>query len=87
MWSFAELLRAAVLVSTVLITLAITQLLRSLARMVMIGRGLADIPSVPGGNALIGHVLPLLKGTPWDIMAAWVQQSPPLVRAQCPAAS
>ena len=81
MWSSDELTRAAVLVGTVLISLAITQLMRTLARMLMIGRGLADIPSAPGGNILIGHVLPLLKGTPWDIMAAWVQQSPPLVRA------
>ena len=74
------LYRAAMLVGTVLVSLAIAQLVRSLARMVMIGRGLADIPSAPGGNPLIGHVLPLLKGTPWDIMAAWVQDSPPLVR-------
>ena len=53
--------------------------LRGLWRTVSIERGLGSVPSAPGGNIFIGHVLPLLKGTPWNIMAAWVMSSPPLV--------
>ncbi len=55
------------------------QCLRGLWQIIRIERGLSDVPSAPGGNILIGHVLPLLKGTPWNIMAAWVMNSQPLV--------
>ena len=53
--------------------------LRGLWRTISIERGLGSVPSAPDGNVFIGHVLPLLKGTPWNIMAAWVMDSPPLV--------
>ena len=61
--------------------------LRGLWRIISIERGLRDVPSAPGGNTLVGHVLPLLKGTPWNVMAAWVMDSPPLVCARAPACS
>lgn len=69
----------AFLAAALLLSLACFQLLRGLCRMIAIERGLSDVPSAPGGNFLLGHVPPLLKGTPWDIMAAWVINSPPLV--------
>ncbi len=72
--------QAALLAAAVLVSLACFQLLRGLWRMVAIERDLSDVPSAPGGNLLLGHVLPLLMGTPWDIMAAWVIKCPPLVR-------
>ena len=53
--------------------------LRGLWRTISIERGLGSVPIAPGGNIFIGHVLALLKGTPWNIMAAWVMSSPPLV--------
>ncbi len=71
--------QAALLAAAVLLSLVCFQLLRGLYQTVAIERGLSDVPSAPGGNFLLGHVLPLLKGTPWDIMAAWVINSPPLV--------
>ena len=32
------------------------------------------------GDWLLGHVLPLLRGTPWELMATWVSKAPPLVK-------
>ncbi len=76
--------QAALLAAAILLSLACFQLLRGLYRVVAIEKGLSDVPSAPGGNFLLGHVLPLLKGTPWDIMAAWVINSPPLVCRAAP---
>ena len=69
----------ALLGAACLAALIILRCLRGLWHTVSIERGLLGVPKAPGGNILIGHVLPLLKGTPWNIMAAWVMESPPLV--------
>ena len=69
------------LVGAGIIGYILLQLLRIVARTIRIGRGLTDVPVAPGGNPLIGHVLPLLKGCPWDIMSAWaLQQKQHVVR-------
>lgn len=70
----------AVVGAAILLIWALYQLLCAIWRVYTIESKLIDIPSAPGGNILIGHVLPLLKGTPWNIMAAWVQSNAPLVR-------
>ena len=76
-----RLLTVAMLVVAGIIAYSLLQMLRTVARTIRIGRGLADVPVAPGGNPLIGHVLPLLKGCPWDIMSAWaLQQKQHVVR-------
>lgn len=60
--------------------LVVLHCLRGLWQIVSIEKRLRSMPSAPGGNIFLGHVSPLLKGTPWNIMAAWVMDSPPLVR-------
>jgi hypothetical protein len=69
--------------AVVLLSWASYKLLRGLWSLLVIEHKLNDIPMAPGGNFLTGHVMPLLKGTPWNIMAAWVQGNPPLVRNPC----
>ena len=71
---------AALLGAACVAALIALRCLRCLWQIISIERGLRGVSKAPGGNILIGHVLPLLKGTPWNIMAAWVMDSPPLVR-------
>ena len=70
---------AALLGAACVAALIALRCLRCLWQIISIERGLRGVSKAPGGNILIGHVLPLLKGTPWNIMAAWVMDSPPLV--------
>lgn len=50
-------------------------------RFARVARGLATVPSAPGGNWLIGHVLPLITCTlrgkgAWDMMEEWLAGRP-----------
>lgn len=52
-----------------------------------IKRGLSTVPSAPGHNWLLGHVIPLLKCTQqnkgaWDLMEDWIKAKGPLVKFQ-----
>jgi cytochrome P450 len=33
-----------------------------------------NIPAVPGGYPFLGHVLSMLKGSPWDVMTRWAMK-------------
>ena len=70
---------AALLCAACVAALIALRCLRCLWQTISIEKSLRGVSKAPGGNILIGHVLPLLKGTPWNIMAAWVMESPPLV--------
>ncbi|PNH07696.1 Protein LUTEIN DEFICIENT 5, chloroplastic [Tetrabaena socialis] len=55
------------------------------ASFLRISRGLASIPSAPGGLPLLGHVLPMLTGVrhgkgAWDVMEDWLNAKGPIVK-------
>ena len=58
----------------------LAQLLRGIFNCIRIGRGLVAVPVAPDAHWLLGHVPALIQSTPWNQMAAWVADSPPLVR-------
>ncbi len=41
---------------------------------------LGKIPLIPGGLPLLGHILEMLKGAPWDIMTDWILTRGPIIR-------
>lgn len=75
-----RVLAAAALLVAALLALGLLRLARLVASYTRIMRGLSSVPEAPHGHWLLGHVLPLLHGTPWDLMAAWVAEQPPLVK-------
>lgn len=61
------------------------RLLTFATNFIRIQRGLADIPTAPGGNWLLGHVIPMItivrrqKGA-WDLIEEWLDQKGPIVK-------
>lgn len=76
----ARLLHALWLCAAALLALVLLRLGRFVASYTRIARGLRSVPEAPHGSWLLGHVLPLLRGTPWELMQQWVAERPPLVR-------
>ena len=76
----ARLLHALWLCAAALLALVLRRLGRFVALYTRIARGLSSIPEAPHGSWLLGHVLPLLRGTPWELMQQWVAERPPLVK-------
>ncbi|GFR53077.1 hypothetical protein Agub_g15775 [Astrephomene gubernaculifera] len=62
-----------------------TRLAVFIANYIRISRGLASIPSAPGGIPLLGHVLPMItcvrqnKGA-WDLMEEWLDSTGPIIK-------
>lgn len=67
---------AAALLFAALLAYGLLRLARFIASYVRIARGLSSVPEAPHGHWLLGHVLPLLRGTAWDLMAEWVAEQP-----------
>mmetsp|Transcript_26506 Transcript_26506/g.67408 ORF Transcript_26506/g.67408 Transcript_26506/m.67408 type:complete len:518 (-) Transcript_26506:88-1641(-) len=66
-------------------TWATLKLVRSTLDFVRINRGLSTVPSAPGYNWLLGHVIPLIKCVQqkkgaWDLMEEWIKERGPLVK-------
>ena len=72
---------AAALLCSLLAATALSKFLAGLANFLRVRRGLRDIPRAPGGSALLGHVLPLMRGTPWDVMEDWVRETSAFARS------
>ena len=66
---------AAALLCSLLAAAALSKFFAGLAGFLRVRRGLKGIPRAPGGSALLGHVLPLMRGTPWDVMEDWVRET------------
>jgi hypothetical protein len=71
--------------ATFVCTLLLARLISALGRFVRITRAMQAFPAAPGGNLLLGHVLPLLqapkrgKGA-WDVMEEWCKARGPMTR-------
>ena len=76
----ARLLHALWLCAAALLALVLLRLGRFVASYMRIARGLSSVPEAPHGSWLLGHVVPLLRGTPWELMQQWVAERPPLVK-------
>jgi cytochrome P450 len=66
---------AAALAGALLAAAALSRFLAGLLAFLRVRRGLRGIPRAPGGSPLLGHVLPLMRGTPWDVMEDWVRET------------
>ena len=66
---------AAALLCSLLAATLLSNFLAGLSRFLRVRRGLREIPRAPGGSALLGHVFPLMQGTPWDVMEDWVRET------------
>ena len=66
---------AGALLGSLLAATALVHFLSGLATFLRVRRGLRDIPRAPGGSKVLGHVLPLMRGTPWDVMEDWVRET------------
>lgn len=82
---FDDTVRLATFAAAFAATLLLAQLIRGLGRFLRINRALQAFPTAPGGNLLLGHVLPLLKAPKqgkgaWDVMEEWVQARGPITR-------
>jgi len=77
--SSAALVVVAALCSLLAAT-ALSTFLTGLANFLRVRRGLQGIPRAPGGSRLLGHVLPLMQGTPWDVMEDWVRETSAFAR-------
>lgn len=77
---------AAMLLAAAAVLLTLLSFLASVARFLRREFVMSGIPVAPGGNALLGHVLPMTmcvrqhKGA-WDVIVDWVDKCPgPLIR-------
>jgi hypothetical protein len=66
-------------------TWATLKLVRFTLNFTRISRGLSTVPSAPGYNWLLGHVIPLIqcvqqKKGAWDLMEDWIKARGPLVK-------
>lgn len=79
--------RVAIVVATVLVTLAVLKVASFLVGFLRIQHGLSKttVPRAPGYNWLLGHVIPLItcvgrgKGA-WDVMEEWIKERGPIVQ-------
>ena len=70
-----------ILISALYISfLALASFSKFAARWITVGLGTRKVPVAPGGNWLLGHVIPLATSCAWEKMHEWVRGSPPLVR-------
>ncbi|GAB4821188.1 hypothetical protein N2152v2_008234 [Parachlorella kessleri] len=69
--------KLAALAAVALATWWVIGLIRDLVKWVRVGLACRPVPSAPGGNALLGHVLGLAPpNCAWDRMYDWLKQSP-----------
>lgn len=67
------------------LTLLLAKLITATGRFLRTHRALSAFPPAPGGNWLLGHVLPLLKAPSagkgaWDVMEEWAAAGGPITR-------
>lgn len=78
-------LLVGVLVAVAAAAWVLARVFASLASFLRIRAALADVPMAPGGNALVGHIIPMLtcvnrnKGA-WDVMEEWMDSTGPIVK-------
>ncbi|KXZ46282.1 hypothetical protein GPECTOR_45g152 [Gonium pectorale] len=76
---------ALIVLGAALATFVFAKLAVFTANSIRMARGLAKIPSAPGGIPLLGHVIPMItcvrrnKGA-WDIMEEWMDATGPIVK-------
>lgn len=63
----------------------LAQLIKAVASYVRINAALQSFPTAPGGDPVLGHVIPLLKAPKkgmgaWDLMESWAKAKGPIVR-------
>jgi len=80
-----DLLRLAVFAAAFAVTLLLAQLIKAVGRFFRISQALQAFPCAPGGDPILGHVIPLLKAPKtgkgaWDVMEAWSKAKGPIVR-------
>lgn len=80
-----DVLRLAVFAAAFAATLVVAQLIRAVGGFLRISRAMQVFPCAPGGDAILGHVVPLLKAPKtgrgaWDIMEDWSKAKGPIVR-------
>lgn len=76
---------AGALVLVAVAVVLLVHLAQGIQSFVRINRGLKPIPNAPGGNWVLGHVLPLLFAPArqlgaWDVMGQWSKQLGPIYR-------
>ena len=76
-----ELALRVILFSAILVVSYLTwQTGKALAGLLRVTWGLRSVPAAPGSHWLVGHIPKLLKSVPWDLMASWLADSPPLLK-------
>jgi hypothetical protein len=81
----SDTVRLAVFVAAFAAVVLLAQLIKAVASFVRINTAMQAFPWAPGGNAILGHVIPLLKAPnsgmgAWDLMESWAKAEGPLVR-------
>lgn len=68
--------RVAALLGVVLVTWWALGVIKWAVRWIRVAVGTRQVPSAPGGNALLGHVIPLAPpNCAWEKMYEWLQKS------------
>jgi hypothetical protein len=80
-----DLLRLVVFAATFAATLVLAQLIKAVGSFLRISTALRAFPCAPGGDPILGHVIPLLKAPKsgkgaWDLMESWSKAKGSIVR-------
>lgn len=80
-----DLLRLVVFGAAFVFTVLLAQLIKASGQFARIRAALQAFPSAPGGDPILGHVIPLLKAPKsgqgaWDLMESWCKAKGPVVR-------
>ena len=80
-----DLQRLAVFAAAFVGTVLLAQLIKAVGRFMRIAGLMQEFPAAPGGDPVLGHVIPLLKAPKagkgaWDLMEEWSKAKGPVVR-------
>ena len=60
--------------------LILLRLAQELLAFMQMGKALFSVPWGPQYHPLLGHLLPLARGSPWELMTSWVRAAPPIIK-------